>query len=336
MSEEESPHKTSKIAGWLPKVIDRDVLVFGFFLVLSFIFWYLNGLSKEIENHVRYPVRYVNPPRDRVLVGNLPSKLELQLRGPGYSILKLKLSGSRAPVIVDMSRIDFNNPVELESSSYIVLANDFKDNFARQLRADYEILSIKPDTLLFQFDRVGTKKVPVVADVTITTDKEFFINGEIGISPDSVFITGPFPVIDTVLQVKTRHRRYANMNQPFSRTLQLSGSKDYTVSERRVEISVPVEQYTEAKLTLSVKLLNRPDSIDVKMFPDEIDVRLLVAVSDYKEVFEAGIQATVDFSTVKPEGAEKLPVAIINVPVWVHSVRYSPQELDYIIETRRR
>lgn len=336
MGEEETPHKTQNITGRLLKLIDRDVLVFSFFLVLSFIFWYLNGLSKEIENSVKYPVRYINPPRDKVLVGTLPSRLELQLKGPGYSILKLRLSGSRAPVVIDMSRINYNSPLRQESDEYYVLTNNLKDNFARQLRADYEILSISPDTLLFQFDRVGTKKVPVIADVNVVTEKEFFVNGEIAVNPDSVFISGPYPVIDTVMHVKTRPRRYANINQPFTRTLQLAGSKDYVISERRVEISVPVEQYTEAKLMLPVKLINRPDSIDVKMFPDEVDVRILVAVSDYNRVFESGIQAHVDFMAINPEASDKLPVSIINVPLWVHSLRYSPQELDYIIENRRR
>jgi len=41
---------------------DRDIVIFGFFLLLSFIFWYLNSLEKEVEYSIRYPVRYVNLP----------------------------------------------------------------------------------------------------------------------------------------------------------------------------------------------------------------------------------------------------------------------------------
>ena len=47
--------------------INRDVVVFAFFLFLSFGFWYLNSLGKEIEADIRYPVKYINIPKDRVI-----------------------------------------------------------------------------------------------------------------------------------------------------------------------------------------------------------------------------------------------------------------------------
>ena len=65
------------------KIIDRDFLVFVFFLLLSFSFWYLNGLSKELSANINYPVRYINPPKNRVLLGSLPPKLALSIKEIG-------------------------------------------------------------------------------------------------------------------------------------------------------------------------------------------------------------------------------------------------------------
>ena len=70
--------------------IDRDVFIFSFFLLLSFIFWYLNSLEKDIDYNIKYPVRYINLPEERVLAEDLPTRLDLYLKGPGYSIIKLK------------------------------------------------------------------------------------------------------------------------------------------------------------------------------------------------------------------------------------------------------
>ncbi|MDX9928301.1 MAG: hypothetical protein RBS37_00435 [Bacteroidales bacterium] len=315
---------------------DRDIIVFGFFLVLSFIFWYLNGLSKEIENHLKYPVRYINPPREMVLVGNMPSRLEMLLSGPGYSLLKLRLSGSRAPVVIDMSRLDYRPVPGSAPDDYYVLTSDLADNFHRQMRADFLILDIDPDTLKFVFDRLGSKKVPVVADIEVVTDKEFFVKDRVLTNPDSVTITGPLPVIDTVRFVSTRNRRFTGINRPFTSNIQLAGSRDYTMSEKRVSVTVDVEQYTEARIDLRVRLINQPDSLDLKLFPDEVDVRLQVAVSDYNGVFESNMQAVIDLAEINIEGLEKLPVTIINVPPFVRALMYSPQELDYLIETRQR
>ena len=80
------------------RVINRDVAVFAFFLFLSFIFWYLNSLGKEIEAGIKYPVKYTNIPKERVITEEPPLTLNLFLKGPGYSILKLKISGKKAPL----------------------------------------------------------------------------------------------------------------------------------------------------------------------------------------------------------------------------------------------
>lgn len=317
--------------------LEKDVLIFAFFLALSFIFWYLNGLDNEIENTVRYPVRYVNPPRDKVLTGDLPPRLEMQIRGPGYSILKMRLSGNRAPAIIDMSRLDFR---ELSGSDQYdglyILTRGLTEVFQRQLRADFVIVRISPDTIFFSFDRMVTRKVPVLASVEVITDEDFFIRGKPSVTPDSVLVTGPEPVVDTISHIRTRERRFTGINQSFSRTLPLQGSRLYTVNERRVSVNVTVEQYTEARLELPVKVLNRPDSIDIKLFPDFVSVRLQVGVSDYKALFESNIQAVTDISSVRLESTDKLPVSITNVPASARSLLYSPRELDFIIEPRRR
>jgi hypothetical protein len=335
MTDEEVRKRLKRMRKGRGKIIDRDFLVFAFFLILSFVFWYLNGLSKEVESQVKYPVRYINPPKDRVLLGSLPAKLDLYLKGPGYSLLKLKLSGSRAPVVVDMSKLNYIIIPESRSYNYYVLTSTLRDGFHKQLRADFEILRIMPDTLAFSFDLLRSKKVPVLPDVEVLTDKEFFVKGGPVSAPDSVIISGPRPVIDTIKFVKTKKRRFSGVNQSFTRTLPLMASKEYTISEKRVSISVPVEQYTEARLELPVRILNLPDSIEIRLFPDVVSVHLLVAISDYKGISESNISAIIDLSVVDLENSDKLPVIITNVPSYANTVRYSPQEIDFIIEKKQ-
>jgi len=48
-------------------------------------------LKKDIEYGLKYPVRFINLPEERVLAEDLPSKLELSLKGPGYQYLRLSL-----------------------------------------------------------------------------------------------------------------------------------------------------------------------------------------------------------------------------------------------------
>lgn len=131
--------------------LKRDFVVFIFFLFLSFGFWYLNSLRKDFEIDLKYPVNYINPPKGREVTGELPSKLTLNLKGSGYSIFKLKISGSRSPLVIDFSKITYKRVPNSKPTEYYVLLNGLITNFNRQLWSEFQILSVKPDTIFVKF-----------------------------------------------------------------------------------------------------------------------------------------------------------------------------------------
>ena len=45
------------------KFLNRELPVFAFFLLLSFVIWYLNELSKDLQGTINYPVRLLIHPR---------------------------------------------------------------------------------------------------------------------------------------------------------------------------------------------------------------------------------------------------------------------------------
>ena len=137
--------------------INRDVVIFAFFLFLSFVFWYLNSLGKVVEAEVRFSVRYTHVPKERVIVEGIPAVLNLDIKGSGYSILKLKLSGKRTPFIIDLSKINYKRIPDSKSLNYFIVTSGLTKKLAVQLRSTCEITSIKPDTLFFTFGKVNIK-----------------------------------------------------------------------------------------------------------------------------------------------------------------------------------
>jgi hypothetical protein len=132
-------------------IIKGNTLIFAFFLLLSFIFWYLNSLGKDLETDIKYPVKYSNVPENRTLTAGLPSRLNLFLKGPGYSILRLKISGKNTPVEIDFSKIKYKRVPSSKSSDYYIIASDLIPGFNSQLKSVCKISSIKPDTLYFSY-----------------------------------------------------------------------------------------------------------------------------------------------------------------------------------------
>jgi hypothetical protein len=219
------------------KFINKELPVFAFFLFLSFVFWYLNELSKDLQGTINYPVRYINPPKDRILTGTLPDKLEMDLRGPGYSILKMKLSGSRAPVVVDFSRM---TPRRLPgtTSSYYLVTSGLIQNFSKQMHADFEIVAIHPDTLFFGFDRLVTRMTAVIPDIKV----ELLSSGRVIIAPDpdSITVTGPAHVLDTLRGIPTRHRVFKRRDENFRVRVRLECPENLETTQKRIVLEVTI------------------------------------------------------------------------------------------------
>ena len=316
--------------------IDRDVFIFVFFLLLSFIFWYLNSLGKETEYNIKYPVKYINFPQERVLAQELPPTLDLNMKGPGYSVLKLRLSGNRAPVMLDISSISYRRVPGSSSLDYYIVTSGLIPKLKNQLRADCTITSVNPDTLFMYFDKIVTKQVGVIPRIEVIPEKQYLIKGNIMVNPDTVTITGPKQILDTIRNVSTKYKKLKGLDETVTLSMPLVTYKEYSVSEKRVMVTVPVEQFTEAEFRVRVTILNNPDSVNIKIFPDAVTVKCLVAVSDYKKIGELPFEVFLDVGKANLNSSEKLPLSFRNIPPFISSLRVAPSEVDFLIEKKIR
>jgi hypothetical protein len=132
-------------------LIKRNGLVFAFFFLLSFIFWYLNSLGKDLETTVKYPVTYANLPKNMELDKDLPPKLSFFMTGPGYSILRFKISGKTDPFVIDFSKVGYKHLASVKSNDYYIVTSGLIADFNSLMKSSCRIASIKPDTLFFSF-----------------------------------------------------------------------------------------------------------------------------------------------------------------------------------------
>lgn len=141
--------------------INRDVFVFAFFVLLSFIFWYLNSLDKEVEATIRFPVKYTNVPRGRNVTDAEPERLNLYVKATGSAVLRQKLSGRKNPVTIDISKVNYKRVPGSREPDYFIVTAALTRSFRIQLRSEFEITSVKPDTLFFTLERAAAAETAI-------------------------------------------------------------------------------------------------------------------------------------------------------------------------------
>ncbi len=146
------------------RVLNRNLVVFSFFLFLTFIFWYLNSIGKETEVEVRYPINYVNLPRDRVITESQPLKVNMLLKGPGYSLLKFKFLSNQNPIIIDLSKVKFKRVKNQPGLNYYIVTKGVATSLIAKIKLECEVISLKPDTLFFTFEKTTSTSTQVIPE----------------------------------------------------------------------------------------------------------------------------------------------------------------------------
>ncbi len=310
----------------------KKVLLFSVFLMISVFIWLLNALSKNYSSVIEYPLVYTDLPVERVFVGELPGHLDLSINASGYAILRYKTFRKPVPISFNVSAFTLNRPGQDSSRAYIQ-TRYLKDQVSRQLPSDLQLLEIKPDTLHFQFARSLTRVLPVRPVFGFETDKQFTTKDGIQLEPDSVSVTGPDVILDTMTHVPTIQTDLGLLSKNYSDKVKLQMLHDLEYEVSKVHCSIELERYTEVQLSIPIEVVNLPDSLSIRTFPDEIKLTCTVGLSKYDRMDNNMFRAVVDYASVK-DRINELDVSLSNIPAYLLGYEYYPKSVEFLISRR--
>lgn len=310
---------------------DHRVLVFLFFFIISSIFWFLNALNKKYISDIKYPVRYINFPQNKILINNLPKRLVFRVESQGYNLLKNKILPSFRPVVFNVNAYKLTNISSSSNQLSFILTNLAKDRISNQLSSDLRLLEIKPDTLYFEFASLIQKKVHIIPDVELVLEKPFLLKSEITTYPDSIVVSGPNSIIDTINYIKTKYFKIGNIQESITKNIPLQTIKNTTFNRKKVMVSIPIEQFTETQLNIPITVSSQVDTITIQTFPMDIEVTFQVALSDFDKISKDLFEAKVNYYPSINPNIEFLDISMTKFPDFIKSLRYKPNKVEYII-----
>jgi hypothetical protein len=321
------------------KIIRKRLLTFLVFVLISSAFWVYRALDDIYTTSVKYPVNYINLPSNKVLAGNPPREISINLKGNGYTILRNIIK----PPVLDLNVNDFSLYSQSKDSLNVYFISRFafewfKNEINSENRSPVEIISIKPDTITFNFTRSYAKKIPVKLifnDEKHVFARQHMLNGKILIVPDSILVSGPANYIDTMKYVYTEALDISEIKDTITKKLDIIEYMAVNYSSVKVKITIPVDRFTESMIEVPVSVKNAPDSILIKVFPRTVKVTYKVTLTMYNLVSEADFAPYVDYSNVNNQNSisnPRLNVYLDSIPIYTHSVSIYPQDVEYLIE----
>ncbi len=308
----------------------QHIITFLFFVFLSSLFWLFRSLSLDYEDEILYPVRYINIPENKVMTNKLPEKLALKVKANGRRILLGKLNLNLIPLKFDVN--SFITKTTHPDSLYI-LTNSVKEILSGEMEG-VNIISISPDTLFFNFTTMEVKRVavrPRYSDPQQMFAPQYMINGPVIVEPDSIIISGPASQLHDITSVSTEPLNFAGLNDTMSRTIGLEKREGISYSQKKVFVTVPVDQYTQAEYYLPVVALNVPDSLSVKTFPERIRITFNITLSNYQKIIPERISPRIDYDDILKNPTGRIRLFLADTPEIISTVKFSPEKVEYLL-----
>ena len=309
----------------------QKVLMFSVFLIISVVIWMLNALSKNYTTTLEYPLVYTDFPEDRVFVGEMPGHLDLEINAHGYALLRYQIFKKPVPISFKISAFNMNQ--RNEGSSVYILTRYLRDQISAQLPSELQLLTIKPDTLHFSFTDRISRRVEVRPDIIFTIDNLFTVKDGIQLSPDSVDVTGPDVIIDTLEFVSTEKMNLGLLTRDYRDKVRLEQIPELQYAVEKVDCSIELERFTEIQVPIPIEVLNLPDTISLQTFPSRVILTCRVGLSKYERIEGFPFRAEVDYALID-ERTRVLNVSLSNLPAYLLSYEYSPKSVEFL-KTRK-
>jgi hypothetical protein len=298
---------------------------FLFFLGFSSVIWVFVQFSKEYSVALEFPIIYTNIPKDKILLGDNPRTLDLRVKEKGFVIAKHKFS---PPEIL----IDISDAQEKEGELIFDL-DKHKPAILSQLNIEYEDANFLQNDLKITFEEREVKTVKVRSNINLNYAVGYSALEEIKLKPDSVRVSGPENILDTLSFIPTEFLEINNISNDVSGKIKLDYSKlkKITVFQEEVSYSSRTDKFTEGKVQIPIKVINVPANTNVVIFPKEVTVYYQVSLHEFDGITADDFEVNIDYKNAS-ESDGYLLAQISKQPELVNNVRLNKKKIQFVIK----
>ncbi len=308
--------------------MNKQFLVFLFFLFLSGAFWLMMTLNESYEHEIKVPVNVKYVPRNIVLTSSPTDTIRVTVRDKGWYIMAYLYTQPPKPI-----SISFKNYDRGDGRGIVPLA-DMKRALEQELEVSTKIVSVKPERYEFYYNNGERKRVPVRWTGRVIPDHLFFISNTI-YSPDSVDIYTSKEKLDSIRAVYTEPLNLVNFRDTLSITCNLAHAADVKVNPERIQIHFYTDVLTEETMSnIPIQCINLPKNMVLRTFPTKAKVHFVAGASQIKLLRPEDFIVIVDYREIEQNKQDKCTLFLRHVPHGVSRATLETHRVDYLLEEK--
>lgn len=314
-----------RVKNFLLGIVNKEFLIFLFFLALSFTFWLLITLNESYEKELEIPVYITNVPKNVVITSQSEDTITVTVKDKGFSLLAY-MTNKRTPLA-----FNFDAFVNKAAGKGTISAADITRMAYLQLYTSTRISSVKPDHIEFYFNYGESKRVPVRLAGKIVPGKAYYLAGR-KVWPEIVTVYAQQKVLDTLKYVSTTDLDITNFSDTVVRTVELRHVKGIKTVPAKVRIALYPDILTEETKEVPITAINMPPGKVLRTFPSKVTVRFAVGATMFRNVTPDQFSVVADYNELMAHPSEKCTLHLRAYPHTVSRCHLDTRQVDYLIE----
>ena len=270
-------------------------------------------------------IRYVQIPKGFMLDDNTVEDFSFNVNATRFEFLGYVFKKPSIKIDVSTYFNETTNTARVGGAALekLILNQVVNDGFITQLSIPELNLNLQA---------LSSKKVPVLGQLSVSYLVGFDALGEKQIKPDSVSITGPKQLLDSIFSVTTAPLQLSDISASFSEQIYIEPLPNTSVdiSPKTVTLSQTVSEFSQKILMVPVTMINQPLQGNFKLLPASIRVACNVPVAKFNEITPEDFTIICDYNTRDIEDNFMIPV-IEKKPVNITGVEMETKKIDLLI-----
>ena len=302
--------------------LNKEFLIFLFFLALSGAFWLLMTLNETMEREFKIPMRLSGVPRNAVITGELPDTVRVTVRDKGFTLVTYDFR----PLV-----FRFSNYADEDEGKGVIPLTDVQKQVLSQMYGSSKLLQVKPGAFDFYFTYGTSKKVPVVFRGKITTSKSYYL-AHTEFYPSMVTVYANKQQLDKLQTVEIEPFNYRNLQDTIRQAVKIRKIRGVKIVPSTVRLSVYPDVLTEEAIEVPITAINMPPGMVLRTFPSKVTVRFTIGDSLFRTIKPNLFKVVVDYEELAANPSDKCTLQLRSVPRSVSKASLEIDRVDYLLE----
>ncbi|MCI0512265.1 hypothetical protein L0128_03540 [candidate division KSB1 bacterium] len=291
------------------------------------LIWFFVITEDQYSYELTVPIRIINLKSGKIIKNDYPKSARIVVLAPGKHLLRLILEND-IEILLNLKNINTCYRTKLRKDQISIPRKNFPIE---------PIRVVAPDSIEIHLENIVRKRVTVLPKVEVVPIAGYTLVGEVTVTPESVWVTGPESGLKSLPALATQKLNLKNLKTSYSReiALDLQGLDPIVVERRTVLLSLDIQKLMEKTIfQIPLTVQNLPPGTRAMVIPPTLTLTLEGGVKLLTRLSEQEIHAYIDYARPMRSYEMGHPAIILTPPGVIYR-DVKPQTFKLVLEQER-